>query len=125
MLLDHMHIFCRSLEPSLTFLSEAFGGEVTARRLMGGKPGAVVAFGGLDVFLKEAGGEFTLPDVTAKVCGYSHLGFLVDDLDQCLASLCARPDTRPVGEPFMSGKRRCAFVAGPDELYVEIMQQME
>lgn len=125
MLLDHMHVFCRSLEPSVAFLTEGFGGKVTERRLMGGKPGAVIAFGGLNIFLKESGTDFTPPDVTAKVCGYSHLGFIVDDLDKTLAALCARPDTHAVGEPFMAGKRRCAFVAGPDELYVEVMQQME
>ena len=53
MRLDHLHIFCRNLEPAITFLTEALGGKIKARRLMGGKPGAEIAFDGLTLFVKE------------------------------------------------------------------------
>ena len=125
MRLDHIHIYCRSLEPVITFLTEAFGGKIKERRLMGGKPGVVIDFDGMAIFIKESGNEFTPPDLSAKICGYKHLGFRVDDMDEALATLCTRPDTRLVVEPYVPGKRLCAFVAGPDNLYVELSQEIK
>ena len=125
MRLDHLHVFCRSLEPSIVFLAEAFGAKIAERRLMGGKPGAVLELDGLNIFLKETGEGTALPNWSAETCGCDHLGFVVDDLEATLKTLCARKDTRLTREPFRAGKRMCAFVAGPDDLSVELMQQME
>lgn len=124
MRLDHLHILCRRLDPAIVFLTEAFGATLVKRRPMGAvpAPGAELTVGGLLVYLKEVGDGWVTPDPAAKVYGYSHLGFVVDDMEKTLASLTARPDTRLAVEPFLSGKRLCAFVAGPDNLYVEVMQ---
>lgn len=68
----------------------------------------------------------TLPP-TAEACGYNHLGFLVDNLDETLAKLLAMPGVRLDIEPFVipARKRRCAFIAGPCELYVELMEDVK
>ena len=116
---------CKNLEPVLSFLSEGFGVEILRRRTMMTDPPTPVAdvnIGGAMYILKQVGPEWQDPDPAALICGYHHLGFLVDDLDACLARLTARPDTRLVVEPYSVGKRLCAFVAGPDNLYVEVMQ---
>ena len=120
---DHAHIYCSNLESVITFLTEALGGKLKTRRLSGGKPGAEVVFDNLTIFIKESGTDFMPPDLSASVCGYNHLAFVVDDMHQTLATLCARPDTRLVVEPYMPGKRLCAFIAGPDNLYVELIEE--
>lgn len=123
--LEHVHIYCTSLEPIITFLTEALGGKLKTRRLSGGKPGAEVVFGNLMIVVKESGPGFRPPDLSAKVCGYNHLAFVVEDIHQTLAALCVRPDTRLVVEPYMPGQRICAFIAGPDDLYVELIQAIK
>ena len=126
---DHVHILCTELEPMLTFLTEAFGAQIVRRRMAGAagtipKPGADVLVGDCMLYVISRDKNWQAPDPTASVCGYNHIGFIVDDLDSALRDLAARADTRLVREPFMSGKRLCAFVAGPDNLYVEIMQEI-
>lgn len=125
MQLNHLHLFCRTLEPSLDFLLAALKGTLKEKRLMGGLPGAEIRFGELTVYLKAVGESWNPPDLSATVCGYNHLGFAVDDLAKTLEEVTSRPDARLVGEPFtVGGKRRCAFVAGPDNLYVEFVQDL-
>lgn len=127
MRVDHLHVYCKALEPTLAFMTGALKGKLVAKRLMGGMPGAELHFDGCAVYLKAVGEEWRAPNLADTLCGYSHLGFVVDDLAETLAEIGARPDARLVGEPFTSGggMRLCAFVAGPDELYVEFIQNLQ
>ena len=127
MKLAHLHTYVRELEPDVKFMTEGLKGELMGRRLMMGCPGAEVRLDGLTVFLKEVGKDWALAQPTAEICGYNHLGFLVEDLDKTLAELLAMPDVRLDIEPFViaARKRRCAFVAGPGELYVELMEDVK
>ena len=124
MQLTHMHVYCRELEPALRFLTEGFDGQLVGRRLMLGCPGAEIRFDGLVLFLKEVGGDWAPQEPAAHVCGYNHLGFFVDDLDSTLARLLALPEVHIETEPFVikDRQRRCAFVTGPSNLYVEVVE---
>ena len=124
---SHVHILCADLEPVLTFLTEAFGAEIVRRRMIGTvpMPGADVKIGAIMLYIKANGSDWKAPDPTAPICGYNHIGFLVDNVKAALKELTARPDTRLVVAPFVAGTRLCAFVAGPDNLYVEIMEDIK
>ncbi len=123
----HLHVYCRELDPALVFMTKGLKGELIGKRLMMGCPGAEIRLGTLVVFLKEVGPTWTDADVAATTCGYNHLGFLVEDLDKTLAELTAIPGVRIETEPFVipARKRRCAFVTGPSNLYVEFMEDVK
>ena len=124
---DHVHVLCSELEPVITFFTEAFGATLLRRRMIGAipMPGADIQFGDTVLYLKQSGADWKAASPTDPVCGYNHIGFVVDDMTAALKELTARSDTRLVIEPYRAGKRLCAFLAGPDNLYVEIMQEME
>ncbi len=123
---DHVHVLCSDLEPVIAFFTEALGATLLRRRMIGAVPvpGADIQFGDTVLYLKQCGPEWKAAAPTDPICGYNHIGFVVEDMDAALKELTARPDTRLVLEPYMAGKRLCAFLAGPDNLYVEIMQNM-
>ena len=126
---SHVHVLCTDLEPVVTFFTEAFGAEVVRRRMIGAaataKPGADVKVGDCMLYLKAMGSDWKSPDPTDSICGYNHIAFLVDDVKASLKELTARKDTRMVLEPYVAGSRLCAFVAGPDNLYVEVMEDIK
>ena len=124
---DHVHVLCSDLEPVIVFLTEAFGAKLLRRRMIGAvpMPGADIQIGDTMLYIKQMGPEWKAAEPTGSVCGYNHIGFLVDDMDAALKELTARPDTRLVLEPYVAGKRLCAFLTGPDNLYVEIMKNIE
>lgn len=126
MKLSHLHTLCQDLEPTIAFFTEGLNGELLVRRPMLGDPGAEIRIADTVLYLQEVGGDWADQDYAAKVCGYNHLGFLVDDLDAALARLLALPGVTQNGEPFLvaSSKRRCVYITGPSRLCVELMQDM-
>lgn len=123
---DHIHVLCSDLEPVIAFFTEALGAKLLRRRMIGAipMPGADIQFGDTVLFVKQNGTEWKAAAPTEAVCGYNHIGVVVDDMDAALQKLTSRSDTRLVHEPVMVGTRLCAFVTGPDNLYVELIQNM-
>ena len=127
MRVTHLHVYCRDLEPALTFMTDALKGTLIQKRDMMGCPGAEIQFEGMAVYLREVGRSWSDPDISAQICGYNHLGFFVEDLDQTLARVTAMPDVRIDGEPFVikERQRRGAYVVGPGNLYVEFVEVLK
>ncbi len=124
MKITHLHVYCRDLEPCLAFMTEGLKGKLIKKRLMMGCPGAEIQFDGVVIFLRAVGDAWKAPDLTAG--GYNHIGFFVDDLDKTLAEVTAMPGVRLDGEAFIANNtRRCQYVVGPDELYVEFVEEMK
>lgn len=123
----HLHTYCRELEPAIRFFTEGLNGELLARRIMMGDPGAEIRIDGTMIFLREVGAEWASQDYSGKICGYNHLGFLVDDLDATLTRLLAMPGVAQDGEPFViaARKRRCVYLTGPSDLYIELVEDMK
>lgn len=123
----HLHVYCQELEPAIAFLTEGLNGELLVRRPMVGQPGAEIRMGDMVIYLSEMGREWAGQDYAAKVCGYNHLGFFVDDLDAELVRLCAMPGVTQDGEPFVvaATKRRCVYLVGPSKLHVELVENMK
>lgn len=123
----HLHVYCQELEPAIAFLTEGLNGELLTRRPMLGRPGAEIRMDGMTLFLCEMGGDWAGQDCAAKVCGYNHLGFFVDDLEAAMARLLALQGVAQNGEPFIvaAGNLRCVYITGPSKLSVELMERME
>jgi glyoxylase I family protein len=119
--LHHIHLVCSDLEKSLRFFTETLGGKLLARRKFGTADGATIDLAGAPIYLRairadEAAGG------AAAACGYHHLGLAVDDLDAAHAQLTAEgyvfttpPTVIPTG--------KMAFVLGPDNIVIELMQE--
>lgn len=114
----HVHLFCTDLDATLAFWQEGFGIPLVRRRQFGQDRGAELDLGGilLSVVQRSKDGR----DLGAMLSGLDHLGMLVEDVDAAIARLTALPGVRVTREPFMSENYRCAFVAGPDNVQVEI-----
>lgn len=123
----HLHVYCQELEPAIAFLTEGLNGELLSRRTMVDRPGAEIRMGGMVIYLSEMGREWAGQDYAARVCGYNHLGFFVDDLDAALARLCAMPGVTQDGEPFLvpAARRRCVYLVGPSNLHIELVENMK
>lgn len=127
MQLAHVHVYCQDLEPTIRFFTEGLGGELLVKRIMMGDPGAEIRLNETPVFVRQVGPDWARQDCDAKVCGYSHFGFLVDDLDAVLKRLLAMPDVQQQGEPFIipARNRRCVYLTGPSGLYVELVEDIK
>ncbi|WP_298067443.1 VOC family protein [uncultured Mailhella sp.] len=127
MKLAHLHILVREIDPAVDFVTEVLKGKLQNRDPLKGSPSAEILVDGLKVCLKEVGKDWELPQPTAKVCGYNHIAFSVESLDAALAEVLAAPGVRLAVEPFIISDRklRCAFIAGPGEIYVELMESLK
>lgn len=127
MKLAHLHIFVRDLDPAVNFVSEVLHGTLLNRKPLRGVPSAELLVDGLLVCLKKVDDDWALPQPSAKVCGYNHLAFSVESLDKALEEVLAAPGVRLAVEPFIipDRKLRCAFIAGPGEFYVELMETLK
>lgn len=125
--LAHVHVYCQELEPAIRFFTEGLGGELIVKRNMMGDPGAEIRLSQTPLFVREVGKDWAPQDCDAEVCGYSHFGFLVDDLDTTLKRLLTLPDVRQQGEPFdiPARKRRCVYLTGPSGLYIELVEDVK
>ena len=118
--LHHIHLVCSDLEKSLRFFTELLGGKLVDRRNFGKAPGAVVDLAGVFIYLRATREGDTIGG-TSSSCGYNHLGLAVDDLDAAHAQLSAQgfvfttpPTVIPTG--------KMAFVQGPDNILIELLQ---
>lgn len=120
--LHHVHLICNDLQPMVDFWVKGLGGTFGEFRQFGGADGAVVDLNSATkLFLKVLPcGAQESPTTHA---GTEHLGIVVENLDATLAHIQTLPGCSVTKEPFVSGSLRCAFIAGPEGVVVEVMEQ--
>ena len=120
--LNHLHLICKDLDGMVTFLTDVLGGELVERRKFGVSDGAVVMHGGLKINLRVERVTDGIETDSAKTrYGYDHLGFQVENLE------AAVKEFEDKGYPIMirptdAGNLFFAFIKGPENITVEIMQ---
>lgn len=125
---QHLHLFCRELEPMVAFWVEAFGAELVERRKMGAAEGAeLLLTDTLRLFIRGAGpadvaGADASSDTSVLFSGFDHVGFAVDSMDAALSFLAKRDDVAVERPPFISGPNRCAFIRGPEGVRIELVE---
>lgn len=122
-LLHHVHLFCTNLDATVAFWRDGFGLPFIRYRPFGKDPGAELDLGnGVLLSVVQRGSDKR--DLSVFISGPDHLGMLVPDLDAALKHLVSLPGVRITREPFMSEQLRCAFVAGPDDVQVELAEEV-
>ena len=118
----HIHVFCSDLAATERWFTEGLGAELVERRDSRGVPGVVLRLGGAQVLLRPAREGETLTPAGARHFGADHFGLRVDDVDATVAELKRRGVFVEV-EPWDFGPAsRIAFIKGPDEVRIELVQ---
>jgi lactoylglutathione lyase len=125
---DHIHIKCRDLDKAVEYYEKVFNAKVFARDDLGGVPLVRLDLGGIMLNLAGLGKAETLPDPEPREklwprLGLGHFGVVVDDLDRTVREMKAKGAEffREPWEPLPG--TRVAFVKGPEEDVIEIVQR--
>jgi lactoylglutathione lyase len=125
---DHVHIKCRDVEKATQYYENIFGAKILARGAIGGIPLIRLDLGGILLNLSAVGSQEKFPEplVRDKVWirrGLGHFGVAVDNLEKAAREMKAK------GAEFLTEPREAspgiwiAFVKGPEEDVIEIVQR--
>lgn len=127
---DHIHLTTQDVDEWVQFYVEAFGAKVVGTMEafgtkmvnldMGGAPLRISNSTGVEKGLSQERGEAVLPEE-----GYHHLGFRVDDIDQCIADLARRGVEVEVRVAQARPGLRYGFVKCPGNVRIELVEQSD
>ena len=115
--LAHLHVICRDMEKMIRFWREALGAEFVEYRTFGDDPGAIMRFGGLEIYFKEIP---QAKELQSGQVGYEHVGVYVPHLETSVESLVKGFGCTLASMP--ANQNRVAFVRGPENLMRELIE---
>jgi catechol 2,3-dioxygenase-like lactoylglutathione lyase family enzyme len=118
----HIHVFCSDLSATERWFVEGVGAELVERRDSRGVPGVVLRLGGAQVLLRPVREGENLAEAGARRFGADHFGLRVADVDATVAELKRRGVFIEVEPWDFSPGSRIAFIKGPDEVRIELVQ---
>ena len=125
----HIHLICRDLPTTEAFFTTDLGAALVERRKFGTADGAILDLGGTRIYLRtHRDGDAITGDSSNPRFGYDHIGLQVEDLDAAHRALSAKgyvffmPPQQPGA---VLGDMRIAFLKGPDNISVELLQLLE
>jgi catechol 2,3-dioxygenase-like lactoylglutathione lyase family enzyme len=118
----HIHVFCSDVDATQRWFTDGLGAELVGRADSRGVPGVTLRVGGAQVLLRPARAGEDLVPAGARHFGADHFGLQVSDVDATVAELKQRGVFIEV-EPWDFGPHtRIAFIKGPDEVRIELVQ---
>jgi glyoxylase I family protein len=123
--LHHIHLICKDLEGMISFFTDALGATLVARKKFGTADGASLDLQGTTVNLRVSReDENMVGDAAQSRYGYDHLGLQVEDVDAAYRDLTKR------GYAFFMEPRnipdlRIAFFRGPEDITIELVQELD
>ncbi len=119
---DHLHIFSSDVPATEHWLIERIGAELVGRQDIRGVRTTMLQLGGARLLVRGAreGEQLTRPG--ASHYGTNHFGLRVADVDATVATLRSRGVTIEVEPWDVTPTMRIAFVKGPDEVRIELVQ---
>jgi catechol 2,3-dioxygenase-like lactoylglutathione lyase family enzyme len=118
----HIHVFCSDLAATERWFADGLGAKLVERRDSRGVPGVVLRLGGAQILLRPAREGEDLAPAGARRFGADHFGLEVSDVDATVAELKRRGVFVEVEPWDFSPNSRIAFVKGPDEVRIELVQ---
>ena len=122
---NHVHIFCSDLEATERWLVDGIGATVMERRDSNGAPAVELKLAGARLLIRAGREGEQLAPAGARHFGTDHFGLGVRDLDATAAELKRRGvffEMEP--RQFRPGVR-IAFVKGPDNVRIELVESSE
>ena len=122
---DHLHVFCSDVDATERWFVEGLGATLVERRLSRGVRVSELQLGGAQILIRAAREGEQLAPAGARHFGADHFGLRVVDVDATVAELRRRGVQIEV-EPWDFGPTmRIAFVKGPDDVRIELVQTKE
>ena len=118
----HIHIFSSDVPAAERWLVEGIGAELVGRHDSRGVLTSTLRLGGVKILIRGAREGEQLTRAGAPYFGTNHFGLEVADIDATVGELRRRGVTIEV-EPWDFGPgMRIAFVKGPDDVRIELVQ---
>jgi catechol 2,3-dioxygenase-like lactoylglutathione lyase family enzyme len=122
--LNHLHLLCSDLEKTIAFFTETMGAALVERKKFGSADGASLNLNGTIINLRVAReGDNVSTGTSITQYGYHHIGLTVDNVDQAYRELSEKGYVFSV-TPREAGKSRIAFFNGPDNITIELLQEI-
>ena len=115
--LAHLHVICRDMEKMIRFWREALGAEFVEYRTFGDDPGAIMRFGGLEIYFK---GNPAGQGAAIRPGRLRAWGVYVPHLETSVKSLVKGFGCTLASMP--ANQNRVAFVRGPENLMLELIE---
>jgi catechol 2,3-dioxygenase-like lactoylglutathione lyase family enzyme len=120
---DHIHVYCSDFDATERWFREGLGAELVERTETRGLLVGQLRLGGATILIRNAReGEKLAPGPADRHFGADHFGLRVADVDATVAELRRRGVTIDVEPWDFSPKMRIAFVRGPDNIRIELVQ---
>jgi len=119
---DHIHVFCSDLDATERWFLEGLGAALVERRQSRGIRLSVLALGGAQILLRGVREGESLAPAGGRRFGTDHFGLRVPDVDAAIAELRHRGVTIEVEPWDITPTTRIAFVKGPDDVRIELIQ---
>jgi catechol 2,3-dioxygenase-like lactoylglutathione lyase family enzyme len=119
--LNHIHLVCSDMKASERWLIDGLGAELVERRESRGVATSELKLVGLRVLLRAAGEGETVLSGTSRRYGVDHFALEVRDVDATVERLRAR-GVEIARDPADSPQNRVAFIRGPDDVVIELVQ---
>lgn len=120
----HLHLICKNLTRMIDFFTQDLGATLVRRQKFGTADGASLDLQGTTINLRLAReDEHLAGDGSQPGYGYDHIGLQVEDVD----AACA--DLKNNGYSFFMEPRdipglRIAFFKGPEQITIELVQEL-
>jgi len=119
----HLHLICKDLEKMIDFFSETLGATLLGRRKFGTADGASLDLQGTTVNLRAAREDENMAgDASSTTFGYDHIGLQVPDVDAAFEEL--KKGFSFFMEPKDIPNLRIAFFKGPEDITIELVQEL-
>ncbi len=121
---DHIHLRTRNPQATIQYYQDMFDAERVESVQSDGKPRVDLNLNGLTIFIAEVPAAADLPNAPSQpYIGLDHLGLRVDDLDAATAELKRRGATFIVEPRTIRPGVRIAFIQGPDDVRIELLER--
>jgi len=119
---DHLHIFSSDVPATERWLIEGIGAELIGRQDIRGVSASTLRLGGAKLLVRGAREGEQLARPGGSYYGTNHFGLRVADIDAAVATLRSRGVTIEVEPWNINPTTRIAFVKGPDDVRIELVQ---
>jgi lactoylglutathione lyase len=122
---DHIHLYCSDLTATEHWFITCLDAKLLRRRTNKGAPASDLQLGGTTIFLRGRQTDEEIAAPAPKHFGTDHFGFRVRDLASTAGELRKRGVEFAV-EPYETRPGlRIAFLRGPDNVLIELLQYDE